>query len=186
MVISLLSDGGVRLASGETVVLVDPASNRAKGTFILRTESPADVSVFPEGEIGYPGEYEIQEIEVHGIQSKESDAKTIKTAYLLHFEGVSIAILPKLKELPDVSVIKELEEPDILIVPINGKDALPGDVAEKLMRQLEPSVLIPLPNGSLADFYKALGVKPEGPQDKFTFKAKDLKPKEGRVIQLSV
>jgi L-ascorbate metabolism protein UlaG (beta-lactamase superfamily) len=186
MVISLLSDGGVRLSSGETAILVDPSSNRAKGVFTLRTQAPAGVSVFPEGEVSYPGEYEIQEIDIHGIQSNESDSKIIKTAYLVHFEGVAITIVPELKSLPDGAVLSEIEEPDVLLVPVGGKNSLSGELAEKLVRRTEPSVVIPIPTGSLAEFFKAMGVKPDEASDKFTFKAKDLKPKEQRIVHLAV
>lgn len=186
MIVSLIKEGGVRLQSGDAVVLIDPVNNRSKADLVLRTEVESKNPIAPEGEITLPGEYEVSGVEVRGMQMQDSSSDVVKIAYAIEFEGIHFAILPKTKEIPSGDVLREIEEPDVLILPVNGKEGLDGEKTEKLIRRLEPSAVVPVALGPLTELYKTLGKSPEGKSDKFTFKIKDLKPKEAKVVELTV
>jgi L-ascorbate metabolism protein UlaG (beta-lactamase superfamily) len=81
---------------------------------------------------------------------------------------------------------QELDDIDILFVPIGGEGALEYDEAYKLAVGLEPKAIIPMLYGkkdALKSFIKESG-KPAAPQEKLTVKKKDLAGKEAEIIVL--
>ncbi|HEV7449632.1 MAG TPA: MBL fold metallo-hydrolase [Candidatus Paceibacterota bacterium] len=137
-----------------------------------------------------PGEYEVKGVAVRGfgaptIYGKEA---TINTIYSVSLEGMNLCFLGAMGQgdLP-AAAKQELDEVDILFVPVGGGDVLGHAAAYKLAVGLEPKVIIPMhyEAGSLKSFLKEAGAEATKPEDKLTVKKKDLEGKEGEVVVLS-
>lgn len=188
MVLTRLGDGCFRLQSGETSILLDPDNNRLKGDIVLRTIVSA-AEPLAEGQevtlISFPGEYEIKGIEIVGFQiPAESTEKFVKTAFVVKWEEMKLVLLGHLSQPVDASLMEEFAEPDVLIVPAGGGHFLEPDVAAKIAKQLEATIVIPSFVKDPADFLKALGKKTEV-VDKFVFKKKDLMGEKQRPVILA-
>ena len=81
----------------------------------------------------------------------------------------------------------EINEPDILFVPVGNKGLLDAKQSAKLASSLEPKMIIPMDydNASLKVFLKEIGEEKAEVVDKLTLKCKDLENKEGEVVVLS-
>jgi len=188
MVLTRLGDGCFRLQSGETSILLNPDNNRFKGDIVLRTIVSASTPL-AEGQevtlISFPGEYEIKGIEIVGFQiPAESTEKFVKTAYVVTWEEMKFVLLGHLSQPIDASLMEEFAEPDVLILPAAGGHFLEPNVAAKIAKQLEATVVIPSFVKDPADFLKALGKKAEV-MDKFVFKKKDLMGEKQRPVILA-
>jgi hypothetical protein len=108
-----------------------------------------------------PGEYEIKDVFVQGVNSD----------YLIDAEGMRICYLLG-GEKAD-----EFGEVDILLVPANKA---------KLVSQIEPRIVIPMgvsPPG-ISKFLKEMGRKTITPQPKLLIKKKDLPREETEIVVL--
>jgi len=151
--------------------------------------------------ISGPGEYEIRGIVVRGFAT-ESDygtdgkSKRINTVYTVALEGMKLCFLGALSsgELPDV-LKEELDEIDILFIPIGSIGVLSPSSANKLAVALEPRLVIPIHFAGIGDknalkqFLKESGEENSSSSgralDKLTLKKKDLEGKEGEVVVLA-
>ncbi|OGC88317.1 hypothetical protein A2419_00440 [Candidatus Adlerbacteria bacterium RIFOXYC1_FULL_48_26] len=137
-----------------------------------------------------PGEYEVKEIAVRGFGSESTygGGKHINTIYGIAFEGMNLCFLGALgtTEMPQAAK-QELDNIDILFLPIGGEGVLDYADAYKLAVQLEPKVIIPMhyEAAALKSFLKEAGVDKVEPMDKFTVKKKDLDGKEGEIVVLT-
>ena len=180
MIITYHGDNYFRLQAGNTIVLVDPTNQRSfKGAaLVLNTIKPADTEPPENNEpfwIDYAGEYEIQNVKVRGFNAGFEDDKK-KTVYLINFDETNVAILGHISREPNAEIQEHLKNADCLIVPASGKPWLPIPTAAKLVRQLEPSIIIPSLYGSnLKIFLKEFNGESQ-PEEKLVFKKKDLKP----------
>lgn len=182
MVINYFGDGCFRLQSGEVSLLTNPVNNRLKADVVLRTIIPADAEP-PAEEIVFPGEYESKEIEIRGFSvPSESTEKFLKTIYLITWEEMRFVFLGHLSGFPSDDVIEEIGEPTVLFLPV-GEHFLPATEAVKLMKQLEPAVVIPSFYKTPTEFLKVVGQKAET-EEKFVFKKKELAETKGRIIVL--
>jgi L-ascorbate metabolism protein UlaG (beta-lactamase superfamily) len=132
-----------------------------------------------------PGEYEVREVFIKGYLSEAKDG-LLNTVYLVTFEGLKLCFLGSLAN-PELKsdVLENLEDIDILFVPIGGGRVLEPAAAYKLAVSLEPSVIIPMhyEKATLEQFLKEGGQKVE-PIEKFVVKKKDLEGKEGEIVVL--
>jgi L-ascorbate metabolism protein UlaG (beta-lactamase superfamily) len=136
-----------------------------------------------------PGDYEVKEIFIKGVLSSASIAgkNYINTIYIFLVDNIKIVFLGA---LADGEIAKEAREainnPDILFVPIGGKDMLDAKSAAKLASSLEPKLIIPMDydSASLKAFLKESGEEKAEVVEKLTLKSKDLDGKEGEVIVL--
>ncbi len=181
MIINYYGGDYFKIQSGDLVVLIDPENQRSyKGaTLILNTirpglaEEPAEAVPFW---IDNQGEYEVRGIRIEGRSLGEEERKE-KTAYLLDFDEVRIGILGHLSKEPDPKIQELLKECDVLIIPGSDKPMISAAAAGKLVRQLEPSIVIPSFSKNPKSFLKEMGQEKSAPEEKFVFKKKDLAPK---------
>jgi L-ascorbate metabolism protein UlaG (beta-lactamase superfamily) len=136
-----------------------------------------------------PGEYEVKEIAIRGFGSESNyDGKHINTIYSVAFEGLNLCFLGALgtTELP-ASAKQELDDIDILFLPIGGDGVLDYASAYKLGVQLEPKAIIPMhyTPQTLKSFLKEAGAEKVETLDKLTIKKKDLDGKEGEIVVLA-
>ena len=109
--------------------------------------------------------------------------KFVKTAYVVLWEDMKFVFLGHLSKPIDASLMEEFSEPDVLIVPSGGGHFLDPEVAAKIAKQLEATVVIPSFVKSPAEFLKALGKKAET-MDKFVSE-KDLVGEKERPVILA-
>lgn len=173
MVITYYGEGCFRLQSGETSVLTDPQNNRLKADVVLETLSPASSEIQAD-KINFPGEYEIKGIEIQGFPvPEESTEKFLKTIYSVRFEDINFLFLGHISKMPDVKTLEQIDEPDVIFIPTGSEHFMSADLAAKLIKQLEPSIVIPSFCKNPSEFLKLLGRKGEQ-EDKVVFKKKDL------------
>jgi hypothetical protein len=175
VVITYQGEGSFRVQSGEISVLVDPSSNRLKGDIVLKTAAGVPASgaeLGPQTEFIFPGEYESKGIEVRGVSLGEGH-----TAYLVRWEEVRFAFLGAHRTALGAEVLEKLSEPDVLFFRLGAK-YLSDEAAEKIVRQLEPKVVVPAYEKSPASFLKEMG-ESGGMEEKFVFRKKDLEALQG-------
>ena len=144
--------------------------------------------------ISGPGDYEVKEIFVKGVMSEANigGKKYINSIYCLTVDGIDIVFLGALSNIDLSKEAREaIEEPDILFIPVDGKNAKENgslDIKDsaKLASSLEPKMIIPMDYDevSLKAFLKEIGEEKAEVVDKLTLKRKDLEGKEGEVVVL--
>lgn len=142
--------------------------------------------------ISGPGEYEVKEVAVRGFASETNygGQKGINTIYGVSLEGMNLVFLGALgsSDIP-AAAKQELDDIDILFLPIGGEGVLDPAAAEKLAVSLEPKAIIPMHYGTIGGkdalklFLKEAG-ETVAPIEKLTVKKKDLDGKEGEIIVL--
>lgn len=139
--------------------------------------------------ISGPGEYEVRGVAVRGFGSPSTygGENHVNTIYSISLEGMNLCFLgaQSTTELPQAAT-QELDDIDILFVPVGGDGVLTASQAEKLAVGLEPKAVIPMhyTADTLKAFLKEAGEDVK-PIDKLTVKRKDLEGKEGEIIVLS-
>ena len=183
-----------------TVGLVAP---RYKDDIIIKTLSPAPIAgkdrwaMLDESGahiISGPGEYEVKGVVITGWQlMKDSAPEFIKTVYRIQTEDLTIGLLGHLTEFNEPEILEELGEVDVLIIPGGGKPFIDQEAAAKLIRQIEPKLVIPsffkTPGlkrkaEDVSEFLKQVGHKAE-PEEKLSVKKKELGEKL-KVVVLKV
>jgi hypothetical protein len=193
MVITFQGENYFKIQSGDLVVLIDPPNQRSfKGaSAVVNTVRPAlaEPPVTGGGEpapfwIDRQGEYEVSGIHVTGWTT-EWVRDEEHTAYRISLDGIDVAVLGYLTRELDQKIQGPLGGTDILIVPAGGKPFLAPSSVAKIVRQVEPSVVIPGLFSDPKPFLKELGDTKTAPQEKLTVKKKDLPPKAMAVQLLS-
>jgi len=163
MVITFYGEGCFKIQSGEFSVLTDPFDNstgltppRFKADVVLKTITPVPLSERKEGEaveIVGPGEYNIKDADINGfLLAKESSSKFFKTAYLVKIEDINLCFLGHISEMPEPAILEHLGEPDIVFIPAGGSPFIDQKSAAKIIKQLQPKIIIP-------SFFKAASLK---------------------------
>ena len=174
MVITYQGGGSFRIQSGNLSIVVDPQNDRQKPDVLLKTAAPYPAENPGQGEITGPGEYEIAGIGIRGIQiAAESKTDLIKTIYRVLVEDLALGFMGELWNIPDAESIQALGDIDILVLPVGGKPYLKPEDAAKLVKQIEPTVVIPSHYKNPKDFFEEMGQR-AAPQEKFTVKKKEL------------
>ena len=131
------------------------------------------------------GEYDIKNISIKGIDAYDTyDNKNI--IYKFNVENISIVHLGELKTKLETKQLEEINNVDILIVPISNID---GKVTE-IINQIEPRIIIPMSykitdlNLELEDinkFIKDIGLTPTY-EDKLKIFKKDLPQDDTELV----
>jgi hypothetical protein len=136
-----------------------------------------------------PGEYEIKGVAVRGFGSEShyGGGVCLNTIYSVTLENMNLCFLGALgsSTLP-AAAKQELDDIDILFLPIGDKGMLDYDKAYALAVSLEPKAIIPMhyAPADLKNFLKEAGEEKVTAQEKLTVKKKDLDGKEGEIIVL--
>ncbi len=134
-----------------------------------------------------PGEYEIGGIMIRGFAS-EGPQGSPNTVYAVHWDDISFCHAGALTAptLPG-DALESLGDIDVLFVYLDEEAGLHARDAQKLVKQIEPHIIIPLagPKGKAeyAAFVKESGVTGAA-VDRFTFKKRDIEMRNGDIIIL--
>jgi L-ascorbate metabolism protein UlaG (beta-lactamase superfamily) len=117
------------------------------------TDSVKGVSHIIDG----PGEFEIGGVFVTGVQTdgsgsgkKKSRAKengaasSRNTIYVFDYDGITVAHLGDLREVPTQSEIESLGTINVALVPVGGGGALNAAKAAEVISLIEPNLVIPM------------------------------------------
>lgn len=187
MVITYQGGNYFKIQSGDFIVLIDPSNARSlKGSnIVLNTVKPPAIekedadTVWIENQ----GEYEVGGVHINGYRSNGEDEE--KTAYIFELEDISVGVLGQITEEPSPDIIENLSEIDILIIPAGGKPFLSEQSAAKLIRQMEPGVIIPsLFENSPKKFAAEISQSPNL-EEKLVIKKKDIAPGAMKLVCLS-
>ena len=188
LVIDPVSDGsGLKMSSVDTNILLSTIGKIDIDNKTIKGEPFV---------IDGPGEYEIKDIFIRGIDLKNDSGKERNTVYVIDAEDMVLCHLGAInkKELTAVE-IEKIGDVDILIIPVGGKTTINGDVARKIISQIEPKLIIPvsyqLPQlkediDPVDSFLKVMGVKAPETINKLTIKSKDLPAEDNRVVVLTI
>ncbi len=95
-----------------------------------------------------PGEYEIKGVLVIGIPAfhdAEGGAKRGKnTVYIMEVDGITVCHLGDLGHVLTAAQVEEIDDVDILLVPVGGVSTIDASMAAEVIRQIEPKVVVPM------------------------------------------
>ncbi len=208
MVVSYFGGQCFKITQGDLTLAFNPPSKDSKlktpkfgSDIVLVSQNHEDFngvenSAFGEREpfvISGPGEYEIKEVAVRGFGSESNydgkeGSKHLNTIYSVTLESMNLCFLGALGS-PALSATakQELDDIDILFLPVGGNGVLDRAEAYKLAVQLGPKAIIPMHYSpeSLKAFLKEAGAEGVTSQEKLTVKKKDLDGKEAEIVVLS-
>jgi len=188
-------------ANGEVSLVCDPYETKGVGLRLPRTLSgeillissnsdlhnSAESVAKPELVVREPGEYEKSGIFIYGIPTEDN-----KMIFRIEFDDLTVAHLGGLTKSLGSEEMSQLENVDILFLPVGGGDSLDYKTAVDVANQLEPRIIIPinydLPGLSISldkidKFLKEYGAKHET-INKLKVAYKDLPPEDTKVMVL--
>lgn len=161
MNITYLGHSSFRIKSGSTIIVTDPYSfstglhfPKQEAAIVTISHKHEDHSYkegiknedcfFVEG----PGEYEIKDIMITGIKTFHDNSNGSENGenviYIFESEGIKVCHLGDLGHVLDVSKIKELENIDVLFVPVGGVFTIDAAKAREVVKKIDPSFVIPM------------------------------------------
>lgn len=150
--------------------------------------------------ISEPGEYEVSEVSIIGIQTfhdnQEGKLRGKNTVYVFETEGLRLAHLGDLGHKLNDDVVEDLGTIDILMLPVGGVYTIGPTEASDIVRSIEPSIVIPMHYrvkginnetfgklSPLEDFLKDVGL-PVEESEKLVIKKGDILEGESKVVVL--
>lgn len=167
-----LGGGAVRCIDGGKAILAFPSKPSGKDINLLSVpeETPQ------EGVISWPGEYDLDQVAIRGIGHDEGK----KVSYSVEVEGVRCAFLSSpLHDWSDHE-LELLGDVDVLCIPADDVK-----LAQKIIDEVDPRVLIPLPTkneDTFSELLRVCGAQGKESQDDYKLKSKASLPMEGREV----
>lgn len=134
-----------------------------------------------------PGEYEIRDVLIIGIATfhdAEGGQKRGKnTIYLMDVDGVAICHLGDLGHVLTAEQVEEIDNVDVLLLPVGGVSTIDASMAAEVIRQLEPKVVVPMHYktpvlnrelGPVEKFLKEMGIERLDSQPKLSLTLSSL------------
>ncbi len=98
------------------------------------------------------GEFEIGGVFITGVQTDGGSGKKKKdkekgaqnTVYVFDYDGITVAHLGDLKEVPTQSEIEALGTINVALVPVGGGGGLNAAKAAEIISLIEPNIVIPM------------------------------------------
>lgn len=95
-----------------------------------------------------PGEYEIGGVFITGVQTDINNKKGVDTSrntlFLFDFDGLTIAHLGDLSQVPSQSEVEALGTVNVALVPVGSGNGLNAAKAAEVISLLEPNIVIPM------------------------------------------
>lgn len=145
-----------------------------------------------------PGEYEISNVFVTGVQTfhdkRGGKDRGKNTVYVINIEGLNVCHLGDLGHVPTQAQAEAIGQVDILLVPVGGGNALNASDAAEVVSLFEPMLVIPMhyrvPDltvklDSVDKFIKEMGIKAPSKIEVLAVKRDGL-PKETQVVLLEM
>lgn len=145
-----------------------------------------------------PGEFEIGGVFITGVQTdgtgsgKKAKDQTRNTLYVFDYDGLTVAHLGDLKQVPTQAEIEALGTVNVALVPVGGGGGLNAAKAAEVISLIEPNIVIPMhyatPDAkvtldSLNKFMKEMGLSKQDSQPSLKVTRSGL-PEETHVVVL--
>jgi len=95
-----------------------------------------------------PGEYEISGVLIIGITTFHDGERGRKrgknTVYLMEIDEISVCHLGDLGHVLTGEQVEEIDNVDVLLLPVGGVSTINAPMAAEVVRQLEPKAVIPM------------------------------------------
>ena len=95
-----------------------------------------------------PGEYEIGGVLIMGVatfhDNEKGGERGKNTVYVMHIGEVSVCHLGDLGHVLTAEQVEELDNVDILLLPVGGVSTIDTSMAVEVVRQIDPKVVIPM------------------------------------------
>jgi len=196
---------------GLATVVADPFDSKAIGYSPLKLK--ADVVTISHEAPGHnntdavkgashvikgPGEFEIGSVFITGVQTdglaggKKGRDQLRNTLYVFDYEGITVAHLGDLREVPSQAEVEALGTVNIALVPVGGGGGLNAAKAAEVVSLIEPNIVVPMHYAvpevkvaldSLGKFLKEMGLGKQESQPSLKISRSGL-PEETRVIVL--
>lgn len=206
MVITYYGLSCFKVSSGEIILAFDPPSKKSsfrsprfQADIVFVSHDHDDhngheVITEKEGilpvKISGPGEYELEGTNITGIPSYHDESLGKKlganTIYTVELEDIRLCHLGDFGEKELRAETQELMgQIDILFLPIGGKSVLDAAKGAKIANQLTPRIIVPMhyDKKELNVFLEEAGLEALKPEDRLTFKRKDL-PENKTVVHV--
>ena len=134
-----------------------------------------------------PGEYEIGGTLIIGIatfhDAEKGKERGKNTVYLMEVDEISVCHLGDLGHVLTAEQVEEIDDVDVLLLPVGGISTIDAALAAKVVRQLEPKAVIPMHYKTEAlnrelepvgKFLKEIGVEQINPQPKLSITKSSL------------
>lgn len=144
-----------------------------------------------------PGEYEIGGVFITAIQTdgfgKKNSNETRNTLYVFDYDGLMVAHLGDLRQVPSQAEIESLGTVHVALVPVGGGGSLNAAKAAEVISLLEPNIVIPMHYATpgcrlsldpLSKFLKEMGVGQVEPLPSLKI-TKSALPEETRLVVLT-
>ncbi len=148
--------------------------------------------------INGPGEYEISNVFVTGVQTfhdkRNGKDRGKNTVYAINIEGLNVCHLGDIGHVPTQAQADLIGEVDVLLIPVGGGNALNASDAAEVVSLFEPMVVIPMhyrvPElavklDPVEKFIKEMGIKAPEKIESLSLKRDGL-PKETQVFLLEM
>ncbi len=148
--------------------------------------------------IDMPGEFEVRNVFVYGVNAPlKREVKGVRVSnclFRIEAEGMRVAHLGSLDRALSDKELQELENVDILLVPVGGGRVLSPKLAAEVIAQIEPRVVIPMtyelpslkePLQPLALFMKEMAGAKKEEMNKYKVSRKDLPEEDMLIVTLS-
>jgi len=137
--------------------------------------------------INGPGEYEINGVLIIGIATfHDADGGKVKgknTVYLIEIDGITVCHLGDLGHVLTTEQVEEIDDVDVLLLPVGGGATINASTAAEVLRQIDPRVVIPMHYktpvlerelGSVDSFLKEMGIERPASQPKLSLNPSNL------------
>lgn len=95
-----------------------------------------------------PGEFEIGGVFITAVQtnghSKKDSDEPRNTLYVFDYDGITVAHLGDLKQVPTQTQVEALGAVNVALVPVGGGGGLNAAKAAEVISLLEPNIVIPM------------------------------------------
>ena len=194
---------------GMATVVADPYDSKAIGYAPLKLK--ADIVTvshdapghnFPEAVKGTshvisgPGEFEIGGVFITGVQpdgtGKKAKEQVRNTLYVFDYDGLTVAHLGDLMQVPTQAEIEALGTVNVALVPVGGGGGLNAAKAAEVISLVEPNIVVPMhystPDAkvsldALNKFMKEMGLAKQDPQPSLKLTRASL-PEETHIVVL--
>lgn len=161
MDIYFLGHSSFKLKGKNATLITDPFSEKMTGLKFPKTE--ADIVTISHSHedhnqsdlvsgnpyvVSNPGEYEIKNVSVFGIEAFHDDQKGAEkgknTIFVIEMDKIRICHLGDLGHKLDERELEEVDGVDILMIPVGGSATVNAADAMQVVNQIEPKIVLPM------------------------------------------
>ena len=145
-----------------------------------------------------PGEYDVKDITVQGLQlfhdKRKGQDRGLNTIYVIEIEDVRVCHMGDFGEGELREDLREkLGEIDILLIPVGGVYTIDAEEASKIVSELEPKIVIPMHYrieglnykiDQVEKFIQEMGEKKIEPEERLVIKKKSIEENKTQLLLL--